>query len=492
MKKSLMKKKCLLVFTAAVISVPTFAQLNVVKSKVNALVSREDMKAASLSFAIKDVSNGELIYGFNERKTMPTASTVKLFTTATTLLTYGPDYSLTTPIYINGPIINGVLKGDLIIRGAGDPSLGSKYFFDEQSKDAFMKEWLKAVLDLNIRTIEGDVIADGSSGGYEGVPDGWTWNDMGNYYGAGPSGCTVYDNLLRLTFSSSRIGELTRLKKISPDLPNVSFQNFVRAARSNRDNAYVYGAPFQENRYVRGEIPYNRTSFEVKASVPDPEYLMAHSLKLYLEANGVGCKGDVNTARNLMDHYDFNAIYKNDENRIGQYRGKNLVDIAYWTNHKSVNLFAEQLLTWLGRDEDGNTSISAGVGAINYYWKEKIDANFKITDGSGLSRSNSLSARHFVDMLGYVAKHKYFSDFLKTIPVVGQSGTVKYLCRNEKAQGRIHAKSGSISGVKSYAGYVSTESGKQLAFSITANNYACSTSTLVNYYEAIFNAMAEM
>ncbi|SFT88272.1 D-alanyl-D-alanine carboxypeptidase / D-alanyl-D-alanine-endopeptidase (penicillin-binding protein 4) [Lishizhenia tianjinensis] len=467
-----------------------FGQITSLEQSLNSLLEKPDMQNATLGFVVKDLSNDEIVIAHNEKATLATASTAKLFTTATNLLVFPSDYALRTKVYYTGFVQDSVLKGDLVIQGCGDPSLGSKYFYEGEEKYAFIKHWTKAVRTKGIKRITGKVIADGSAYAYEGIPKDWTWNDMGNYYGAGPAGCTVFDNLMELHFKTGGVGTLTKITRVEPELPNVAFENFVVAAQSNADNAYVYGAPHQNNRYVTGEIPYNRSDFVVKASVPDPEYLMAYSFKQALEQEGVEIEGEVEAVH--KQRQDLEEIYKVEDRVVGAFKGKSLLEIAVLTNHKSINLYAEQLLTWLGKDAQGNTSIKSGLKFINEYWKDKLSSGFEMTDGSGLSRTNRISAQHFVEMLTYMHQSKVMGEFETTLPIAGVSGTLKYVCNGEAGHGKIKAKSGSLNGVKSYAGYVYGKSGKKYAFAIVAQNFNTSSRTMVVRFESLFNAIANM
>lgn len=484
-----MKKILVLAIGLCLVS-NSLGQLDVLQQNLKKMLAKPEMESATLGFAVKDLSTGETVVAHNEKATMATASTAKLFTTATNLLRFPADYALTTQVYFTGFVQNSVLKGDLVVKGCGDPSLGSKYFFEGEEQYAFLKQWSEAIKARGIKRITGSVIADGSNYAQEGVPKDWTWNDMGNYYGAGPAGCTVFDNLMELHFKSGSIGSLTSITKVEPQLPNVAFENFVVAARSNADNAYVYGAPRQLNRYVSGEIPYNRSDFVVKASVPDPEYLLAYSFKKSLEVEGIVVEGKAEAVHSYRA--DFEEIYTVNDRVVGAYKGKSLLEIAVLTNHKSINLYAEQLLTWLGKDDQGRTSIASGLSYLNNFWEGKLSRGFEMTDGSGLSRTNRISAQHFVELLTYMHHSDKMEDFETTLPIAGVSGTLKYVCNGEAGQGRIIAKSGSLSGVKSYAGYVYGRSGKKYAFSIVAQNFNTSSRTMVVWFEQLFNAIANM
>jgi D-alanyl-D-alanine carboxypeptidase/D-alanyl-D-alanine-endopeptidase (penicillin-binding protein 4) len=115
---------------------------------------------------------------------------------------------------------------------------------------------------------------------------------------------------------------------------------------------------------------------------------------------------------------------------------------------------------------------------------------FSLKDGSGLSRKNAVSASHFCQLLKQIYYSSIYADFKGSLSVAGKSGTLKYVCRGQKGANNIFAKSGTLSNVKAYSGYVQTESGKNLAFAVIANNFNCSKSQIVKKMELIFNAMA--
>ena len=172
--------------------------------------------------------------------------------------------------------------------------------------------------------------------------------------------------------------------------------------------------------------------------------------------------------------------------------GKSIKDVAYWTNLKSVNLFAEGLLDYLGYAKTGDGSTSSSLKVLRGYWDQKINlTNMKINDGSGLSRLNAISATNFCDLLEFMYKSPNFLDFKSTLPVAGVSGTLRNICKGQVGQGRVIAKSGTLNKVKAYAGYVETISGKKVAFSFCVNNYSCSTSQLINKMAVVLNALAE-
>lgn len=464
---------------------------NSIQNAIEKFRSEQGLESASISFEVIDISSGSRVASLNPELILSTASTAKLFSTSTALEILGPDYRAKTRVYLEGTVdTKGTLNGNIWIRGGGDPSLGSKYFNEAGHELDFMLQWIDTLKQLGIHSVNGQVIADASEFGYEGVPDGWNWSDMGNYYGAGPSGLTLYDNLIRITFSTpASPGNLSRVKSIEPEVPGLVFHNGVLSSEKQGDNAYIYGAPFSYERFSSGTLPAGSTSFMVKGSLPDPEYQFAYEFNRLLETNGIDVSGEPINVRRM----EIRPPAKDYINRklVITHKGERLIRIIEETNHRSVNLFAEHMLSLIGYEKTGNGSTSSGVRVLSNFWKDRIDAeNLFITDGSGLSRSNGVASVHFNRMLLYMSKSKYADEFFSSLPTAGVSGTLLTVCKGQTAQNRMFAKSGSMNRIKSYAGYINSTSGKQLAFALIVNNATCSSSVLKRKMEIVFNIIA--
>lgn len=470
----------------------SFAQVsNDIQKAIHEFVDHKELTNAAVSFAAYDIEGDSLIAGYNDEMAIPPASTVKLFTTATAFETLGGDYQPTTKIYIRGEIDTcGVLNGDLIIQGGGDPTLGSKYFSDDENRRDFLKKWTASVKKAGIRSIEGNIITDASHFGYQGAPDGWSWSDMGNYYGAGPSGLVIYDNMTRLHFStSSGLDQPTQLDSMTPPIQGYRLLNTVTTYNSSRDNCYIYGAPYSYDRFAVGNLPRNRSNFEVKASIPDPELLVAQEMYRSLLLDSISITGSPLGVRELMKSGFETIDYTNCKN-ILSFKDKTIKDIAFWTNMRSVNLFAEQLLTLIAYEKTELGTTDNGANYVNSYWEPRLNIEMFQTDGSGLSRSNGFSAQHYVRLLDYMYDSDQFENYKSTLPVAGESGTLRSVCRGQSASGRLYAKSGTMSRIKAYAGYVESTSGKKIAFALIVNNDNLSNYHLLKRMQKVFNTMA--
>jgi len=196
------------------------------------------MVSASVSFALRDAENGEMIFEHNSSKSLSQASVMKLITTAAALELLGPDHIFTTTIGYTGKIRkgSGTLDGNILIKGGGDPSLGSDKFPGCYEK--FMEKWVSEIQKLGIKKIRGRVIADDSYFDYKPVPPKWNWEDMGNYYGAGAYGISIFDNTLKIHFQTGPEGTKPVAGMIEPEGSDISFINDLTAAGST-DEGYA-------------------------------------------------------------------------------------------------------------------------------------------------------------------------------------------------------------------------------------------------------------
>jgi serine-type D-Ala-D-Ala carboxypeptidase/endopeptidase (penicillin-binding protein 4) len=471
---------------------PLKKQEHVVNKALKAFLADKDLKNASISFLAVDAKTGEVVTEHNPDLSMMPASTLKLVTTATALEVLGSRYTFKTKLEYSGVIdtVNGVLNGNIYIKGGADPTLGSVHY-DNQKKYGFINTWINTLLGQKIKTIKGRIIADASRYSTEIAPPKWAWEDIGNYYGAGANGLTAFDNLYEVYFQSPALPDkLTKIIKREPEIPGLVVYNEVLSSNNNRDEAFIFGAPYRYLQIIRGTIPKGRSEFKIKGAIPDPAYYMAWFVSKKLEENNVKTEKEATTIRLMRQQGD---TINEKTHHLHTLYSPPLYSIINITNKKSINLFAEHLLNEIGYKLGKEGSNSAGRKAIMSFWKNKgmdIDG-LHIHDGCGLSRSNSITAKQLVFLLRYMKKSKNFSTFYKSLPVAGKSGTLRHIGRNTSAQGAVHAKSGSIGLVRAYTGYVTTKGGRELAFSMNIANYNCSSYSARKKLTDLMIAMAD-
>ena len=473
------------------ISIELSAQNNIQEAILN-FASNPVFANASISFHAVNAKTGEILAEYNPSLSLPAASTTKLFSTASAFELLGPNYRPETKIYTDGIITSdSICNGNIWIRGGGDPSLGSKYFTNDGDEKLFLLNWADSIKKIGIKAITGNIIADASEFGYIGAPDGWAWSDMGNYYGAGASGLTIFDNMIKYYFRTGSIpGTLSELTHMSPKIDNFQFHNYIVASRASGDNSYIYGSPYSLDRFGTGTLPINNSNFLVKGSLPDPENQFAYEFYNALISKGIIINGSFQSVRKL-DYRNIESRYNSNFKLLYSYKGESVLSIATLTNMKSINLFAEHLLCLSGYQVNNDGSLENSLTQIEKYWKTRMNFNgLYLKDGSGLSRSNAISAKHFSCLLVEMTKSNHFNDFLSTLPVAGVSGTLSSVCKNQPGEGRLKAKSGTINRIKSYSGYVESKSGQLIAFGFIVNNYNCSASQVVDLMERVFNVMA--
>lgn len=454
--------------------------INATQQKITGWQTISGLTNASICISVADnQTNAKLIESKPQLSLVP-ASILKTITTATALEVFGPEFRFQTTLSYSGIIKNDTLFGDLQIVGGGDPTLGSMYFPENKN---FLDEWVKAIGNNHIRVITGNLIVDATIYEKVQVPGSWVWEDLGNYFGAGASGISVFDNMYEIHLKSgSEAGKPTQILRVIPEIPNLELANEVLSSDVNGDQSYVFGSPEESTRVIRGTIPKNQLDFVVKASVPNPSVLLASEFRKKISANGIVLSGETK--------YEKAA----GSGKLSVIQSPPLRDIIRVTNHESVNLFAEHFLKHLAFQKTGLGTTKDGCLFVVQFWKDKgLDmTGFFMNDGSGLSRFNAITANQMVDILNFMkTKSLYSTDFYKSLPTAG-NGTLTAFSTENFPQDCLHAKSGSMTRVRCYAGYLTTESGRQLSFAVMLNNFSCTMSEATRKIEELLTELRKL
>ena len=438
---------------------------------------------ASIAFCMVDSKTGKVILEKNAGQSMAPASNMKLLTTATALEKLGPDFQFSTKLAYRGEIRNDTLKGDLIIVGGGDPALGSHYFKNNYFNPFFLEQWSRTLRRAKIKYIQGNLIADVSIFDDRSIPSTWIWEDMGNYYGAGPSALNIYDNTVTIHFFSPTIPDRqTTILKTTPEVPGMSFKNEVKSSLEQSDEAYVYGSPNDFHRIIRGTIPRDKSDFRVKASVPDPPLLILNQFKQRLSADSVELAGSLQVLHQpVLPADSILAITFSPSLR-------QIIDV---TNHESVNLFAETLLKYMAYTEGSPGTTQNGIRLVSEFWKNKGIATdgLCMMDGSGLSRFNMVTPRQITQLLLYMKnRSKYGKAFFESLPAA-PNGTLWYFHAANFPDSSLRAKSGSMTRIRCFSGSLTTVHHKEILFSIMLNNFSCSQSSAIAAIENLLTAI---
>ena len=445
------------------------------------------MRGASFSLVVKDVQEGRTVYSYDTDRLQSPASVLKTVATATALEILGEDYRYPTTLEYDGILENGTLEGNLYIKGSGDPSLGSSHFAPGQNK--FLSTWIAALQKAGIKHITGSVISDESIFDTEGVSIKWLREDMGNYYAPGSYGISIFDNMYKLSLQTGAAGTRPVLKGTEPDIPFIRFKNYLKAAPVSSDSAYIIGAPLDDVRYLYGVLPANREAYVLKGDIPDPALYLARYLTDQLQQKGIRVDGSPSCYRIEVEE---NRWKKGERKEIVTTYSPTLREIASVCNHVSHNLYADALVKTVGlqykpRRNEMISSFGRGVQVVKEYWEKKgLDVfPLRMNDGSGLAPADKVSAGFMGELLVYMATESAVSDaFIASLPQAGIEGSVRNILKGSKLQGKARLKSGGITGVRSYAGYI-TKDGKTYAVAVFSNNYSCSMSRMTGALEKL-------
>lgn len=445
------------------------------------------MRGASFSLVVKDVQEGRTVYCYDTDRLQSSASVLKTVATATALEILGEDYRYPTALEYDGILENGTLEGNLYIKGSGDPSLGSSHFALGQNK--FLSTWIAALQKAGIKHITGSVISDESIFDTEGVSIKWLREDMGNYYAPGSYGISIFDNMYKLSLQTGAAGTRPVLKGTEPDIPFIRFKNYLKAAPVSSDSAYIIGAPLDDVRYLYGVLPANREAYVLKGDIPDPALYLARYLTDQLQQKGIRVDGSPSCYRIEVEE---NRWKKGERKEIVTTYSPTLREIASVCNHVSHNLYADALVKTVGlqykpRRNEMISSFGRGVQVVKEYWEKKgLDVfPLRMNDGSGLAPADKVSAGFMGELLVYMATESAVSDaFIASLPQAGIEGSVRNFLKGSKLQGKAHLKSGGITGVRSYAGYI-TKDGKTYAVAVFSNNYSCPMSRMTRALEKL-------
>ena len=426
---------------------------------IKKLATDEQFKHAVISMYVADAKTGKIIFDKNSALGLAPASCQKIITSVTAFELLGSDFRYKTYISHDKTIVNGELKGNLYVTGAGDPTLGSARW-KASSGEAVLND-ITAVLQKNIiLSIEGGIVVDDRIVELDAIPKGWVWEDIGNYYGAGAWGLNWRENLYDVRFKTgiaandSTVIVATRPAEIAT---MYSFTNLIKTgAKGSGDNGYLFSAPFTKNIIARGSVPSSSNGFTIAGSMPEPAAVFLKELNTYLKIRGVLVKGNSKSWSESLMNNKLVDIPKTV--LMDSVVSPSLDSVNYWFLKKSVNLFGEALVKTIAVKLNGKGSTEEGINIITNFWSRRgiNPSAINIIDGSGLSPANRVTANSLVTILQFARLQKWYASFYKALPVINN----------------ISMKDGYINGVRTYAGYITSADGTGYTFCFMANNIA--------------------
>lgn len=423
----------------------------------------EAFKRAYIGICIVDIETGKEVYNLHAEHYFVPASLQKIPLSAVAISLLGNDFRFSTDLKYQGSIENGILHGDLLIRGGGDPT----FSLDD------MNRWKEQLTKEGIHKIDGKILLDASCFETVMASPYWYFEDLGNYYGAGASALTINQNSYRITFKpASREGDPAEVVKIDPPIPQLNIHNEVTTGpKGSGDQVVVFGSEYSPIQFYRGTVPIDQPSFTVKAAIPNPPLFCGQYLLGQIEA----VKG-IETLLQPMNHSSWRLLSRKES--------PSLKEIIAEMNQFSINLYAEHLLKMIG-------SGSALKGAkISETFLKDLGIPTQFKDGAGIARNNLITPKGFALLLCKIRKEPLYQSIYDSFPEPGKPGSLRFF--SEIPETSLRAKTGSMSNTFNLGGYLLLSSGKEVAFSIFCNNYKGSLSEIKNEMQLFLSAFAKL
>lgn len=460
------------------ILVGCFAALSVqaqstLQQAINRSVNEGALAGTSVSIVVRDAA-GNVVATHNPDMRLTPASNTKLVTTGCALHAFGPDYRFKTGLGYSGHIEGGTLEGDLYIIGGGDPTVGAPDSI-AYKPDALFWKWKTLLRQAGIERIHGRIVGDGSA--YEGLLEhpSWSYDDTGTYYGTGMNSLCFYKNAIDYDVAAGpEAGSPVQFTQTYPETPWMSALNYgVTGPGGTGNSLYLYTTDLAPHAQLRGTFALDRRPktehFANKYGDLTCAYYFWKNLKeTGWEVSGGYARIDRNGHITGPDFVPQEPARKPVE--IGCTESPKLGEIARLTNWHSDNFYAESFLRAMGEAATADACYDSCQVAILDVLEDLglSTESIYLADGSGLSRTNCISARWMTDFLMAMEKSPAFGAFLASLPAPGQ-GTLNVV---RLPQGkRVRMKSGSMNGVLCYSGYILDSKGKPLyTFSLLTNN----------------------
>lgn len=479
---------CLLLQTLALAQAPATQPagpktLTELQSKVSEILAKPELAPAMVGVKVVSLDTGSVLFEENAAKLLRPASNMKMYTVAAALDKLSPDYRFTTSVYApSRPDSSGVVHGDLTIYGRGDPTFATRFNDGDYFKR--INDLAARIAAAGVKRVKGDLVGDESYfvGAKHG--SGWEWEDLTWYYGAEISPLSINDNALDLFIKpGSAIGKPALITTGPPD-PLLTIVNQVATSAKGLPRQLSIHRGLGENTVtIVGSIPLEDPGYTGALSISHPGLLFIYLLRSALAQQGVVVTGKSRTTGTVAQppFLPTPTPFAEATVEIAKVESPPFSVIAAQTLKPSQNLYTELILRTLGKLTPApptlpplrQTSEELGLEAVRSFLKTAgiRPESLVLSDGSGLSRNDMITAEATVKLLTFMSKHRYADVFRNALPIAGVDGTLRRRLRGTAAENNIRAKTGSLSSAASLGGYVTTAAGERLAFAIIVNNY---------------------
>jgi serine-type D-Ala-D-Ala carboxypeptidase/endopeptidase (penicillin-binding protein 4) len=453
------------------------------RSDIDTLIDQPGHQHGIWGIVVHSLARNERLYEKHPRTLLLPASTMKLVSLAAAAEAVGWDYVYETRMLATGSVVDGVLKGDLVIVGSGDPSVLGRpagYTFEP---------WIDALRARGVTRVEGRVVADDDTLEEPKPGFGWSWEDLGNTYGAIPGALNLAENSLDILVSPAALEGLPATIELPAEARDLPVMNDARTAPAGtRTNLWPEFRPGESTLALKGTIGIGEKPVTVSVASGNPTEWFARALRNCVLAAGIDVTGPAVDVDDLPVRPDWLGA-----DVLHTHRSPRLADIAKPLLKDSINLYAEAVLR-LATGPSGLRTTDAALDAVRARlesWgvpKEGI----QIVDGSGLSRRNLVTPETLLAILRRFYEEGGASPFMQAQAVAGRDGTLTLRMKSTPAEGNAVGKTGSLGNVRTLAGYVKTTDGEPLAFAIMANNFEGPASGVTATIDRLVSRLASL
>ena len=480
------------------------------EKQIDEIISKPELGRGFWGIEVVDLNTGKVVYSQNADKLFTPASNTKLFVTATALALIGPDYQFRTTVETNGSLDKyGRLTGDLILVGRGDPNLSGRelpYDLHTQRNDhpiQVLEQLADTLVQKGVKFIDGDVVADDSYFAFERYGEGWSQDDLVWGDGAPVSALTINDNVVFVKILPADHPGERAFVNITPfaDYYHVDNRIITTPAGTGR-RIYIDREPGSTTLTLWGNMPLDDAGANEALAIDDPAQFAGAIFRQLLEARGVTIYGNGRTHHTDLASLSTITVMTLAPAHGGEgpppdipgqplvlasYQSKPLLNDITVINKVSQNLHAEILLRLLGREKGTGGTVEGGLEVVRGFLnKANITSDqYAFYDGSGLSRQNLVTPHAIVQLLQYAATQPWGKSFQSSLPVAGVDGSLADRLKDLPPSSNVFAKTGSLGGVKTLSGYMTTPNGEPLAFSILTNNLNASAKVVTDAMDQV-------
>src|SRR5689334_12699684 len=424
---------------------------------------------------------GRLLYGRNQRQLFIPASNTKIVVAAVASALLAPDWAVKTSLYADGPVTNGVLQGDLVLYGRGDPTFGKRCFATDTLREGAcetdsytrLRNLADGLRAGGIREVHGDLVGDGSYFEPTLVHPAWEAFDLNWWYAAPVSALGFNDNSVDFTWGPGTAPGTPAVITMTPDVGDVTFENrtvTIPAAGESDIGDRFYREPGTLHVWAEGTAALDKPSQTESFAMPDPNLFTARALRQVLAEAGIAITG---TTRSTVDSMRYRQARTTPP--LAEITSRPFREWVFPILNRSQNWFAEMVLKQLGRQFGRCGSWDEGLAVERRFLIDSVrvdSTEFRLQDGSGLSSGNLMSPLAFSRILRFIRAHPRAQTFMAGLPQSGSVGSLRNRFTGTPLQGRVRAKDGSIGGVNSLSGFIDRRDGKVWTFSVQANHHA--------------------